>query len=124
MFRPTVGNDTYFYPGDPRYPHDPALGEGLWTYSRATLTKVYLDAGATVTYVVEDDDGVNLAGETWPQTATFVSGSLGKFVVLLRDTIAFQPHVECNLVITIDYGADALGRLVERLHPILPGQGP
>lgn len=122
MFYPTIGVDTLFYPGDVGYPHDPALGSGLWTTSRTTLQSTYLDAGATVTYRVQDDTGADLAGETWPQTATYVPDSLGKFVVLLRDTIAFQPHVECTLVITAEYGADALGRFVERLHPVPPGE--
>jgi hypothetical protein len=102
------------------YPLDPATGTGLWMRSGVTLAQVYLDGTATVTYRVQDEAGVDVTGDTWPQTAVYVTGSQGKFVVLLRDTLAFTPHVECNCVITVDAGGDAHRVWKERLHPLPP----
>jgi hypothetical protein len=126
MHYPIIGSDYVLYPTDEatHNPDNPAAGLGLSTISATTLQRMPLDNGVTVTYRVQDDAGDDLAGDTWPQTATFVAGSQGKVVVLLRDSLVFTPHVECTCVITADYGVDAHRTWKERLHPLPADDAP
>lgn len=47
---------------------------------------VYLNS-ATVTVTVKDSTGVEIAGETWPLSASYVSGSNGDYRATLADTL-------------------------------------
>ena len=114
MHYPIIGADYVVYTAAP----------GLWSLSLTTLEQIALDDTATVTYRVQDDLGVDLAGELWPQAATYIEDSDGQFTVLLRSSIAFVPHVECTLVIDVANGPDAQRQYRERLHPVTPADMP
>jgi len=109
MFYPIVGGDNQV-----------TFAAGS-TISQETGEPVFLDAGASVTFRVQDEAGVDLAGETWPQTARYIANSQGLFLAVLRDTVALEPHVECWFVAEVDYGPDARRPWRIRMHP-LPGE--
>ncbi len=108
MQYPVVGSD------------NAVLLRGAWTLNALTLEEVFLDNGAVVTFRIQDEAGVDLAGETWPQTAQYVPNSQGDFFCPLRRAIAFEPHVECLMIATVNYGVDAQRTWYIPLHPLPP----
>lgn len=50
----------------------------------------YLNA-ATVTLTIKDAGGVNVTGETWPKTMSYVSTSNGKYRATVADALAIVP---------------------------------
>ncbi|MCK7495202.1 MAG: hypothetical protein MZW92_31975 [Comamonadaceae bacterium] len=50
----------------------------------------YLNA-ATVTVTIKNAAGVNISGETWPKTMTYVTASAGKYRATVSDALALVP---------------------------------
>ena len=68
---------------------------------------------ATVTVTLTDTAGTQIAGETWPLTMGYVSGSNGKYRATLEDTLTVT--LGQMLVATVNTLGDGLtGRWVSR----------
>lgn len=50
----------------------------------------YLNA-ATVSVTIKDSAGVNVTGETWPKTMSYVAASNGKYRATVSDAMAIVP---------------------------------
>ena len=65
---------------------------------------------ATVTVTITDSDGNEVAGETWPLTLPYVSGSEGDYRANLADTISFVATNEYTADVIADAGANGRAR--------------
>lgn len=85
---------------------------GAYTVDVSTGQQVYLTADATVGVTLIDlltDDDV--VGETWPVSLSYVTGSQGDFVGVLRDGITVSPGQALIARVTIDNGTDQYGEV-------------
>jgi len=67
--------------------------------------KDFLDSGATV-QVTLSIDGVNVVGETWPLSLTYIPNTDGDFQAVLKDTLTLTLGKICKAVLTVDNGAN------------------
>jgi hypothetical protein len=85
---------------------------GAYTIDQDTDQPAYLTDSATVGVTLIDlltDDDV--VGETWPVSLTYVAGSQGDFVGVLRDGITVSPGQALIARVTIDNGTDQYGQI-------------
>jgi hypothetical protein len=71
---------------------------------RNELTGAYLN-DATVTVTLEDTDGVDVAGDTWPVTMAHVASSDGLYRATLKYTLSLVEGRKYRAQITADAGA-------------------
>lgn len=71
---------------------------------RNDLTGAYLNS-ATVTVTLEETDGVDVAGETWPKTMAYVTGSNGTYRATLVYGLSLVAGRKYYAQITADAGA-------------------
>lgn len=90
--------------------------EGGATRNLATGEPVFLNAAATVQFWVQTAAYVDVDGDTWPQPMTWVGGSEGHFVGVLRGTVQLQEDTEYRFVGTVDNGTDQHATFDEPLH--------
>lgn len=89
---------------------------GARTTRLDTGEDVYLDAGATVTFRVQSMSYVDVTGETWPVTMSYIAGSQGDFIGVLRDTVVLDAGLEYRFVGQVDNGVDQHGSWDIPLH--------
>lgn len=68
------------------------------------LTGADLNA-ATVTVTLKDAAGVNVAGDTWPKTMAYVTGSHGTYRATLLYSMPLTDGARYNAVISANGGA-------------------
>lgn len=90
-------------------------GTGLYTISLDTGLPVYLDASVTAELTLLDSAGDEVGGETWPVPFTYIAGSQGDFLAILRDVLEVTPQEEITAHVTFDNGTDQLGSWDGRL---------
>jgi len=71
---------------------------------RNGITGEYLDS-ATVTVTLKDEDGVEVAGASWPLTMSYVTGSDGKYRANLPDTLSLVRRARYTAHVSADAGA-------------------
>lgn len=73
---------------------------------------VYLTASATVAVTLLDTEtGEEVDGETWPLALTYLAGSQGGFLGILRDGLTLTPGQALTARVTLDNGADQYGQV-------------
>jgi hypothetical protein len=77
--------------------------------SLATGLATALTAGAAVTFRVQTEAYVDVPGETWPQTMTYIAGSTGDFLGVLRNEVALAAGATYRLIGTVTGGTDQYG---------------
>jgi hypothetical protein len=75
----------------------------------STGATTFLTSGATVTFRLQTLDLVDVAGETWPVTMSYIAGSDGDFIGVLRESVSLTPDQEYYFVGVVDNGADQRG---------------
>ena len=75
----------------------------------STGVSQFLGASATVQFRLQTRDGVDVAGDSWAQTMTYIVGSEGNFLGVLRDTVLLEPDEEYWFIGTVDAGMDQKG---------------
>ena len=68
------------------------------------LTGAFLNA-ATVTVTLKDAANVNVAGDTWPKTMAYVTGSAGIYRATMLYTLALVADARYSAVISVNGGA-------------------
>ena len=71
-------------------------------------TDAYID-DATVTATLVDEEGVEVAGQGWPLTLSYVSGSDGIYRGTLTDSLSLTEDLEYTAKITASGGSDLAG---------------
>ena len=79
---------------------------GAATVSLQTGVRSFLDGTASVTFRVQTADHVDVPGYVWPEAMSYIAGSQGTFLGVLRDTIPWVADQTYRLVATVDAGAD------------------
>lgn len=82
---------------------------GASTTVMTTGETTYLNAGATVTFRVQTLEHVDVDGEAWPVQMTYIEGSDGDFIGVLRDTVDLDDQVEYRFLGTVENGLDQRG---------------
>ncbi len=83
---------------------------GVYVISLVTGLPVYLDGSSTLEVTLLDSNGAEVGGETtWPIAFTYITGSQGVFLALLRNELELIPHQEVTAHVTIDAGSDQRG---------------
>lgn len=77
--------------------------------SLATGLATTLTAGATVTFRVQTAAYVDVAGDTWPQAMTYIAGSDGDFLGVLRNEVVLVPGTRYRFIGTALGGTDQFG---------------
>lgn len=72
------------------------------------VTGSYLNS-ATVTAVMKDAAGAELAGQTWPLTLGYVADSDGHYQGVLEDGLEMSEFGRYWIEITVDSGGDLIG---------------
>lgn len=67
-------------------------------------TDAYIN-NATITAVVKDKDGAQVAGQSWPLTLAYVAASDGDYRGVLEDTLAVEIGDSLMAEVTIDGGS-------------------
>ena len=80
---------------------------GAKTTRLDTGEDVFLDAGAVVQFRIQTTDHVDVAGETWPQTMSYIAGSEGDFIGVLRRSVVIETDTTYLFIGTADYGVDS-----------------
>ena len=96
-------------------------GTQLRTVNLTTGLAEYLTGAASVTVTVQDADAVPVAGQVWPVTLTYVAGSQGDFLGVLRNALAWMPGSVWYAAITVDAGADQHGEFTLDLQVLKRG---
>ena len=73
-----------------------------------TVTNTYLNS-ATVTVTLVDNADVEVSGETWPLTMTYVAASDGKYRATLTDSLSIIGGTRYTAKIAADSGAGLKG---------------
>lgn len=68
------------------------------------LTGSYVD-DATVTVTLTDADGASVAGDTWPKSLAYVSGSSGVYRATLPYTLELTENARYDANVTANAGA-------------------
>jgi hypothetical protein len=82
---------------------------GARAISLATGLVTYLTAGATVNFRIQTSAYVDVAGETWPQTMTYIAASNGDFLGVLRNEVALVAGQLYRFIGTVQGGTDQSG---------------
>lgn len=69
-----------------------------------------LGATAVVQFRIQTPAGVDVAGETWPVTMTYIAGSPGDFIGILRAEVMLTAGQQYRFLGTVDNGPDQAGR--------------
>ena len=96
-------------------------GTRLRTVNLTTGLEEYLTGAATVTVTVLDSAGVAVTGETWPLALTYIAGSQGGFLGVLRNELAWTAGDLCTAVVVVDAGADQHGEFTLPLQVLQRG---
>lgn len=64
---------------------------------------------AAVTVTVKDEDGINVAGTSWPITMTYVPASTGDYRAFLSETLPLVDKAKYTAVIDANGGANLVG---------------
>lgn len=94
-----VGNDNLVWLGDPD-----TLEGGL----RNAATGEYINS-ATVGVTLIDSDGVEVDGETWPKSLSYIAASNGMYRAALSDAVELVAGAEYTAKISADGGPGLLG---------------
>lgn len=80
---------------------------GTYTIDQTTGLPVYLTGAATVQVtVLNAATGAEIAGETWPLALTYLAGSRGDFLGVLKDTLTVTVGQALIGRVTADNGAN------------------
>lgn len=60
---------------------------------------------AAVTVTLQDGNGNDVNGQSFPRTLSYVSGSNGQYVCTLEDTLDLSAGVKYTAIISVDAGA-------------------
>lgn len=74
---------------------------------------------ATVTFTVKDKQGHELAGETWPQTMTYVVGSNGNYRGILSADLELIAKQHYTAIIEADGGGERIGHFEVPFKPLV-----
>ena len=83
--------------------------DGGYTTSLTTGERVYLNAAATVEFTVQTAEYVNVPGQNWPASMTWISGSNGNFLGVLHNEVELHADTEYRLIATVDNGLNQHG---------------
>ena len=70
---------------------------------------------ATVTVTLKDSDGVDVVGETWPLTLTYVASSNGNYGANLADTLSLVDGCKYTGTVIADAGANGKAQWEEEV---------
>lgn len=73
---------------------------------------------ATVTVTLQDEDGNEVSGQSWPATLSYVSSSNGNYRATLEDVLNLLPDVEYTAEVTADGGPGLKGAWSEPVSSI------
>ena len=80
--------------------------EGGSTINLSTGQPSYLNAAATVQFRVQTQAYVDVPGQSWPAVMTWISGSDGHFIGVLRAAVELEDDTEYRFIATVDNGVD------------------
>ena len=89
---------------------------GAQTTQLTTGAQVFLESAATVTFRVQTQTYEDVPGQLWPAQMTYVSGSQGDFIGVLRNEVLLEPATEYRFIATVDAGPDQHGTWDIPLH--------
>lgn len=72
------------------------------------LTEAFIN-GATVTVTIETKAGVEVAGQTWPLTMSYVAASDGNYRAFISEDVEFVAKSNYVAIIDADGGANLVG---------------
>lgn len=72
---------------------------------------------ATITVTIKDANGVDVAGEPWPQTMTYLAGSDGNYVLGLTRNLDFSNGAKYTAFIDADASDTATERFAHWQFP-------
>ena len=64
---------------------------------------------ADVTVTLKDSSGVNVTGDSWPLTMSYVTGSNGVYRATLVDTLSVTPNASYTALLSVDGGVGKQG---------------
>jgi hypothetical protein len=73
---------------------------------------------ATVTVTIKDDQGVNVAGATWPLTMSYVAASAGDYRAFLSEDLGFIAKGKYIAAIDADGGTNLVGHWELNFKPL------
>ena len=73
------------------------------------IAGTFINSGATVTATIKNRAGVNVSGQNWPLTLSYLTGTNGNYRGVLEDGIAFEANEIYRIEITADAGSDVIG---------------
>lgn len=76
---------------------------------------------ATVTATLKDADGVDVVGQVFPTTLTYVAASDGKYQGTLEDTLALTANDKYTLCVDIDGGAGLIAHFEIPVKALIRG---
>lgn len=79
---------------------------GASSINLATGVRHFLDGTATVTFRVQTPDYVDLPGYVWPEPMSYIAGSQGDFLGVLRDSIPWVAEQTYRLIAIAEAGPD------------------
>ena len=82
---------------------------GAQAVNLSTGVATYLTGAATVQFRIQTAAYVDVAGETWPQAMSYIAGSEGNFLGVVRNDVALQAGVAYRFIATVDAGPDQHG---------------
>jgi len=65
---------------------------------------------ATVTVTLKDSSGVEVSGQAWPTTMTYVTGSNGRYRATLEDVLVLTSGSSYTAIIEADAGSGLKGK--------------
>lgn len=71
---------------------------------------------ATVTCTLQDEDGTEVAGESWPISMLYVASSDGKYRCTLEDGLMLSNDTKYVAIVNVDAGADLIGEFRLKLY--------
>jgi hypothetical protein len=74
---------------------------------------------AIVVFTVKDKAGVEVAGETWPQTMTYVEGSDGDYRGILTAALELVAKQHYTAIIEADGGGERIGHFEVPFRPVV-----
>ena len=93
-------------------------------YDPADGTTSFLDGAATVQVTPRlRNEGAVIAGEVFPKTLTYRSGSSGVFYAYLSNALTVDPKLRYEVLVAGDDGAGSTFSWVEPLEVIDPRRG-
>ena len=82
---------------------------GARAVSLATGVSTYLTGAASVTFRVQTETYVDVPGETWPLSMTYIAGSDGNFIGVLRNEVVLSVGAQYRFIGVVDAGNNQFG---------------